>query len=341
MKSAIPHGVPSSRSNMKVTFSHRIEYAAAWVLFKFLRLIGVDAASFIAGKFLRLIGPHLKKVSKRGEVNLKKVYPHWGREKTHKTIAHIWENLGRVGGEFAHLDKFQPSWDTVEVRQLIDKTCRNHNLSHAHRSKLLNYQPSSNDGRVILQPSQDFLAALAKNQQVIFATGHFANWEVMGVICGFVNIPCAIVYRPANNALIDAMIIEKRNTYMKHRQIPKGPEGVRSFIEALKDKYSLGLLVDQKFTDGIAVPFLGHDALTAPAPARMAINYSLPIIPVTVKRERGANFTLKMHDRIPVPEGGDMRERIHIVTERINNVLGDEIDKNPEQWLWFHRRWGK
>ena len=36
-----------------------------------------------------------------------------------------------------------------------------------------------------------------------------------------------------------------------------------------------------------------------------------------------------------------MSADINALTEQINAVLGQKIDENPSQWLWFHRRWGK
>ena len=48
---------------------------------------------------------------------------------------------------------------------------------------------------------------------------------------------------------------------------PKGPQGARRAITALRQGRRLGMLIDQKMNDGIAVPFFGRDAMTAPAPA--------------------------------------------------------------------------
>ena len=67
--------LPEPRSNRPITIAHRIEYALICGLFIFFRIIGVDAASAIAGKTMRIFGPLIRPVSKRGEDNLKMIFP--------------------------------------------------------------------------------------------------------------------------------------------------------------------------------------------------------------------------------------------------------------------------
>jgi len=341
LSAAAEKALPQRRANRPVTWMHRIEFAAAWGLLAFFRLIGVDASSWLAGKFMRFVGPRLRKLSRRGEDNLRRIYPDWNEIEIRSVMTDVWENLGRVGGEFAHLDRFKPTWDEVEMRDRATKAAVLNDLSDEQARSFDRYKSAGKNARVVLNASEDFLKSLALREPVIFATGHFANWEIMGVVCAYVDIPCAIIYRAANNPLIDEMIINMRGKSTPHWQIPKGPEGARAFIDALKEKYSLGLLVDQRFTNGIKVPFLGHDAMTAPAPARMALNYKLPVIPVTVRRTKGANFVMTAHDAVVIEETGDMLKDMTALTIRINKVLEREIHNDPGQWLWLHRKWGK
>ena len=332
--------LPGARSNRPITFMHRIEHGAACALLGFFRLIGVDAASWLSGKGLRVVGPVLHKIHQRGDDNLQRIYPDWSGSARRSVLADVWENLGRVGGEFAHLDAFQPTWDEAQMQHQVARLSEQNLLNETERARLSHYKPAEN-ARIALSASDDFLIALAKKQPAIFVTGHFANWEIMGRVCAYVDVPCAIIYRAANNSLIDELIIKRRGQSSGHWQIPKGPEGARSFIDALKQDYSLGLLVDQKFTSGPMLPFTGIDAPTAPAPARMSLNYNMPLIPVVVERTKGAHFKMIAGDAITIERSGDMSADINALTGQINAVLGQKIDENPSQWLWFHRRWGK
>ncbi|GAB4525339.1 MAG: lysophospholipid acyltransferase family protein [Amphiplicatus sp.] len=300
--------LPAPRSNRPATAGHRIEYAAARVLFFLFRLLGVDRASALAGGFTRLVGPRLRRISARGEENLRRAFPDWSEAQMRRTIAGVWENLGRTAAEFAHLDKFDP------------------------------FAP---DSRVDIVGAERLRAVAHGAGPAIFISGHFANWEVMSVALKAAGVDYAVVYRAANNPLVDALIIKTRARVMSRRQIPKGKRGARALVEALSAGKSLAMLVDQKLNDGIAVPFMGRPAMTTPAPARLALKFGAPVIPLGIERLAGARFRLTVYDPIAYGSTGDLAEDVRALTILINEALEARIRARPEQWLWLHRRWPK
>jgi KDO2-lipid IV(A) lauroyltransferase len=99
------------------------------------------------------------------------------------------------------------------------------------------------------------------------------------------------------------------------------------------------MLTDQKLNDGISVPLLGHDAMTAPAAARLALKDDLPLIPLQIVRHPGVRFTITIHPPLDVPRTGDRATDIEALTAAMNETLGRFILERPDQWLWLHRRW--
>jgi len=298
--------LPERRSNRPVTFAHRIEYVAVCGLFGLFRLLGVDASSALAGKFCRTVGPLVTSASKHGVDNLRAAYPDWSDEQINETLRGVWENLGRTVGEFAHLEKFTraPFNERITV-------C----------------------GEEIIRP------ILERGGRVIFVSGHFANWELMPLALHQGGADYSLVYRAANNPLVDELIIKERAKVMSRRQIPKGVHGARAFIDALKSGTSLAILMDQKLTDGIAAPFMERDAMTTPVPARLAIRFGIPIIPVCITRDKGARFTITIKQPLKHEPTGDLHADILALTTKINKSLEENVRTNPEQWLWLHRRW--
>ena len=67
-----------------------------------------------------------------------------------------------------------------------------------------------------------------------------------------------ITYRAANNPYIDRRIAKARLAYGTPVLTPKGA-GTRELMRALMKGESVGLMNDQKFNQGIAVPFFGYD----------------------------------------------------------------------------------
>ena len=59
------------------------------------------------GRVTRLIGPRLRE-HRIGRANLTAAFPEKSPEEIETILAGVWDNLGRVGAEFAHLDHI---WD--------------------------------------------------------------------------------------------------------------------------------------------------------------------------------------------------------------------------------------
>ena len=303
------YALPERRADRPVTVGHRIEFGFFMGLMGFLRLIGIDRASALAGSFLRFVGPRLRGTSRRGEENLRRVFPDWSEEKIRATIADVWENLGRTAAEYAHLDKLHIDGENPRI------IC-------AHKEKV---------ERVF-----------ETHTRAVFVSGHFANWEVTGITAKQTNLPFGVVYRALNNPLVDEVIIKKRGQVATRRQIPKGMAGARPMIDLLKDNYSIAFLADQKLeVGGIAVPFMGYTAMTAPAAARLAVRFKLPVIPISNERLGGAYFKVTNHDPIAFEPTGNMVADVEALTIKINEFLEADIRARPGQWLWLHRRWGK
>ena len=55
------------------------------------------------GRIARLIGP-LMREQKIGRANLTAAFPEKSPEEIETILAGVWDNLGRIGAEFAHLD---------------------------------------------------------------------------------------------------------------------------------------------------------------------------------------------------------------------------------------------
>jgi KDO2-lipid IV(A) lauroyltransferase len=99
------------------------------------------------------------------------------------------------------------------------------------------------------------------------------------------------------------------------------------------------MLVDQKLNDGIAVPFFGRDAMTAPALARLARRYDCIVVPVRVVRLGGAHFRLICDPPLKVPKTADAQADALALMTEVNATIERWIRARPEQWFWLHRRW--
>ena len=261
-------------------------------------------ASAFGGALGGLIGPVLP-VHRRGLDNLSRSLPELSQVEIRRCARRMWRHLGRVAAEYPHLHRF--SVDAPGGR-----------LELVGRAHLEEASRSTTGG--------------------VFVSGHIGNWEIAALTLEQCGIPMTVVYRAANNPIVDRMISRFREPVMQ-RRVRKGRDSVRELVSVLGAGEHVGLLVDQKLNTGISVPFFGRDAMTAPAAATFALRYDCPVWPIRVERLAGASFRITVYPKLAMPEEGTREERTRAIMKSINRILEGWIRERPEQWLWLHRRW--
>jgi KDO2-lipid IV(A) lauroyltransferase len=104
-------------------------------------------------------------------------------------------------------------------------------------------------------------------------------------------------------------------------------------VRHLRDGGIISILLDEKYLEGVRLPFLGPDALTSLAAAELALKYNLPMIPAFGTRiEDGNAFRVEFEAPIPHTDSITM-------TRVFNDSLSARIMADPEQWYWMLRRW--
>ena len=292
------------------TFSQRIAWrleAMAWDLVYWwpMKLLGPDRASDTAGWIVKKIAPLLSQ-NRTVKRNLRLAFPDWSHEQVEKTAKSAWESVGRTAGELPHLPKIHPyDGDRVDV-----------------------IHPERLD------------AVQASDKGAVFISGHFANWEIMAAVICRRPVDCLVTYRMLNNPHIDKRINKVRHEYGIGVLTPKGL-GTRELMRALSSGRSVALMNDQKFNKGLAVPFFGHEAMTAPGPARLALKYDVPIIPVSTVRTGPARFRVTIHEAIEQDNTLEGEAAVRDCVEKITRFIEAQVRANPGQWFWQHRRWPK
>jgi Kdo2-lipid IVA lauroyltransferase/acyltransferase len=288
-----------------VSWADRAEAWLAATCIGILRRFPLDWASALGGALARVIGPHLG-ITKRARLNLQAAMPELGADEIETIVRGMWDNLGRVVFEYPHL------------------------------SKIRIYPSELSDGRVEVLGVEHIEAARQAKRSFILVSAHLGNWEIAPLASAQYGLDVAFIYRAANNPLVDAMLGKLRShaTF-----IPKGAVASRQALATLRRGGHLGLLVDQKLNDGIAVPFFGHDAMTAPALALFALRFDCDVLPARVERLHGAHFRLTVYPKLTLPSSGDRdADTLSLMTE-VNQIVEAWIRERPEQWFWLHRRW--
>ena len=270
-----------------------------------LRLLPIDWASAVGGALAKAVGPRLR-FNGRALAGLRIAFPNLSDARRQEIAIGMWENLGRVGAEYAHLGRIT--------------------AADSDRVELVGLEHIQSLGR-------DGSAA-------ILASGHLANWEILPVIAAQMGLKLTGVVREPNNPLVRPLLRRIRSV-AGGTLINKGTEGAKQAIAALRQGGVLAMLIDQKMSDGIAIEFFGHEAMTAAAPAQLALRFTCPLVPVRVERLDGARFRVTCYPPLEVPDSGDRNADTAALMAQFYGKLEEWIRDRPEQWLWLHRRWPK
>jgi KDO2-lipid IV(A) lauroyltransferase len=269
----------------------------------------IKTANFL-GRVTRLIGPFTRE-QRIGRANLVAAFPEKSSTEIETILAGVWDNLGRLGAEFAHLDHV---WEYDEA--------------------------SRKGGRIEIQPRTHELFAKLRSDgkpALIFA-GHLGNWELPAVAAVAHGLDAAILFRRPNSASANRIIEELRAVKMG-TLIPAGRDAPLKMAEALHNGQHVAMLVDQYFTNGVEVTFFGRKTKANPTLARLLRQIECPVHGTRIIRLPNHRFRAELTEEIePVRDASgqiDVQQTMQVIT----SVVEGWIREYPDQWLWLHRRW--
>jgi Kdo2-lipid IVA lauroyltransferase/acyltransferase len=282
---------------------------AVWTL-RALRRMDPDRIAGAAAAAAPRIGRWLPE-HRVGRTNLAAAYPEKSPREVEDILRGVWDNLGRVVVEYAHLDRL---WD---------------------------YDPAHpNAGRIELSPgTSERLARLRDDGKpaLIFAA-HLGNWELPALAAAAYGLDTAILYR-APNVVPVAEAVRRIRTLNMGMLIETGIGAPAKAATALKRGAHFAMLVDQFYYQGTEVTFFGRRCKANPMIARLARHFDCPIHGTRVVRLPGGRFRIELTEALVAPRDLEGRIDPQATTQLMTSMVEGWIREHPEQWLWLHRRW--
>ena len=263
--------------------------------------------SDVAGAVMRTVGPWLPE-HRTGRNNLRAAFPEKSDADIETILRGVWDNLGRVAAEIAHLDHIC-SGDPYN-RAFIDYA----------PETIARFNQLKDDGK----------------PAVVFAA-HLANWELPAVIAASDGLDTVVLYRRPNlGAIADAVIALRKG--LMGELVASSMGAPVALARALEQGRHVAMLVDQHYTRGIEVTFFGRACKANPLFAMLAREVECPIYGARMIRLPGNRFRADVSEVKPMR---DAQGRIDVqgTMQAITDVVEGWVREHPEQWLWVHRRW--
>ena len=173
----------------------------------------------------------------------------------------------------------------------------------------------------------------------LFISAHLGSWELMGPFMAMAGgHKVAVVVRPFDSPRVDRAI-DRLRTAVGVKTIPKDKAG-GAIIRHLKDGYRVGVMLDQSPREnGVPVTFFGAPCWATVAPVMIAVRAKVPILPLSLVRDAGGRYVLRLYPPIELERTGNLRADLVRNSQRCQDAIERMVRAHPEQWLWFHRRW--
>ena len=276
-----------------------------------VRAVDRRRMSDFAASFMRAVGPRLRE-HRIGQANLAAAFPEKSAAEIETVLRGVWDNLGRIAAEFAHIDRLRVLEPPKEpVGDII-------------------YTPATEEGFHRLR--------LDGKPALIFAA-HLANWELPALIAARFGLDATVLYRRPNiSAASDAIIAIRKGSM--GTLVPTDLDAPLKLVRILEARGHVAMLVDQHYVNGVDVTFFGRPCKANPLIARLARHVECPIHGTRVVRLPDCHrFRVDLSD--PIEPRRDAQGKIDVrgTMQAITSVIEGWVREHPDQWLWLHRRW--
>lgn len=277
-------------------------------VFRLARTLGPERAAETGARITRTLGP-LVPAHRTALANVRAVYPDKPEDEVRAIVAGAWDNLGRTAAEYAHLDT------------------------------LFDFDPERpNTGRVEVDGIEDFIRLRDDGKPGLIFSAHLANWELPAICAHRYGLAATAVFRAPNDPGVARVVHEIRSGTMGGLEAAR--QGAAFAMQGVLERGGhLGQLIDQHFTRGVVVDFMGRPALTNPILAKFARRFDCPVHGVRVIRLPGHRFRLQLTPALDLPRDASGEIDVPGAMQAMTRVVEGWVREHPEQWLWMHRRW--
>jgi len=258
-----------------------------------------------AGQVLWWLVPRYRRIS-RG--HLRRSFPDWTNERIDRVGRRSFRNLFCLGVEVL----FTP-------RLITPNRWRRH-------IRLVN---QAENARMLTR----------RDTGLIYVTGHYGNWEIIGYTLATLGFPTVSVARPLDNPYVNEHVLGIRERTGQSILYKKGASA--NMDDVLNTRGVLGFIADQDAgRRGMYVDFFGRPASTYKTIALMAARHKVPIV-IGYGRRLNYRFEFELGiQRIIHPaEWAGVDDELTWITREFTKAMEDFIRADPEQYLWVHRRW--
>ncbi|HEX7829108.1 MAG TPA: tetraacyldisaccharide 4'-kinase [Thermoanaerobaculia bacterium] len=231
-----------------------------------------------------------------------------------------------------------PDRDARELRRILDDCWRHFGREVLISMQMQNLSLDEVAARCPFVNAEILQESIDRGHGTVLISAHWGGWEVAGLAIMSMVKNVRTVARPLDNELLEADLQKLRAK--TGAEVVDRRKAARALMRGLAENALVVLLPDQAVQprEGILTPFLGRDAWTTPAPAKMSVRAGATIVFAFCIPD-GLRHRLEFEEPIRTDLLTEDERDPEALTRRINDVISRRIRERPELWLWMHDRW--
>ncbi len=175
-----------------------------------------------------------------------------------------------------------------------------------------------------------------EKRSCIIVMGHYGNWEWAGnTFSLLLKQQLYVIYHPLTNKQFNNLMYKMRTRFGNKLYAMK--EVMREMIKNRNEINATAFIADQTPPPEGAywTNFLNQDTPVFVGTEKIAQKLNYPVVYVTVSRPKRGHYLVNAEILVSEPKSTKEGEISELHTRR----LEQDIKRQPEIWLWSHRRW--
>lgn len=254
--------------------------------------------------------------------------------------------LGKLVGELAwrfipqrrHITEVNiracfPELSESEQQALVRKTFHSNGIGMMELGQAWFRDPADFADITAIHGLEHLNRALEAGKGVLLLGGHYSTLDLGGSLVTEV-IEADVMQRDHNNPLMNAIMTRARE---RRYGVALNSKDLRGLLKRLKANRTVWYATDQDYgRKGIVfAPFFGIPAGSITATSRIAERSGCAVVPFShFRREDKPGYDIYFHPALEnFPSGDDLAD-----ATLVNQTIEQEIRRQPDQYLWMHRR---
>lgn len=249
-----------------------------------------------------------------------------------KGVRQLEKNLRRVVGEDLPEDRLR-ALSRRAMRSYLRYWLEAFRLPEMSRQEILD--------KADVTGYEKIFSTLDSGRGVVLALPHVGNYDHAGAWITHKGAALTTVMeRLKPESLYERFVAYRESLGMEILPLTGSSSSVfGTLARRLREGRLVCLVADRDLSEtGVEVEFFGRTARMVGGPAALAVQTGAALMPVSLWY-RDDRWGILVQEEIPVPDDGDRKDKIRVMTQDLARAFAEGIAAHPEDWHMLQRVW--